>query len=174
MLETYDFVLCGILATKMARVFFPLSDSFSSLLLMLIAYGVGFVFRLLGAVIFGYIGDTRGRKTALFYSLFGMSLCTAGCGLLPGYETIGISASILFFVFRALQGICIGGEAQGGSTFVIEHFWHHSPAARGAFFATSNGLGALLATIVSLIFLSVDKEITHIWRSRLKRSFNNR
>lgn len=164
MLETYDFVLCGILATKMAQVFFPLSDSFSSLLLMLIAYGVGFVFRPLGAVIFGYIGDTRGRKTALFYSLFGMSLCTAGCGLLPGYETIGISASILFFVFRALQGICIGGEAQGGSTFVIEHFWHHAPAARGAFFATSNGLGALLATIVSLIFLSVDTESTHIWR----------
>lgn len=164
MLETYDFVLCGILANKMSQVFFPLSDSFSSLLLMLIAYGVGFVFRPLGAVIFGYIGDTRGRKTALFYSLLGMSFCTAGCGLLPGYETIGVSSSILFFVFRALQGVCIGGEAQGGSTFVIEHFWHHAPAARGAFFATSNGLGALLATIVSLIFLSIDTESTHIWR----------
>lgn len=164
MLETYDFVLCGILATKMSQVFFPSGDSLSSLLLMLIAYGVGFVFRPLGAVIFGYIGDTRGRKTALFYSLLGMSFCTAGCGLLPGYETIGTSSSILFFAFRTLQGICIGGEAQGGSTFVIEHFWHHDPGASGAFFATSNGLGALLATIVSLIFLSIDTQSTHIWR----------
>ena len=164
MLETYDFVLCGILAAKMSQVFFPSSNTLSSLLLMLIAYGVGFVFRPLGAIIFGYIGDIKGRKIALFYSLLGMSICTAGCGLLPSYETIGIAASLLFFVFRMLQGICIGGEAQGGSTFIVEHFWHYAPAAHGAFFATSNGMGALLATVVSLVFLTIDSNNVHIWR----------
>lgn len=153
-----------MLAAKMSHVFFPSRHGLSSLLLMLIAYGVGFVFRPLGAVIFGYIGDMRGRKISLFYSLLGMSFCTAGCGLLPSYETIGIWASALFFVLRMLQGICIGGEAQGGSTFVVEHFWHHAPAAHGAFFATSNGMGALLATAVSLAFLTIDSDNVHIWR----------
>ena len=163
-LETYDFVLCGILAQKMSQVFFPSNNPTASLLLMFIAYGVGFVSRPLGAIIFGYLGDIRGRKTALFYSLLGMSFCTAGCGLLPGYDTIGATSSILFCVFRILQGICIGGDAQGGSTFVIEHFWNRSPASYGAFFATSNGLGALLATAVSLAFLTLNPENSHIWR----------
>ncbi len=163
-LETYDFVLCGILAQKMSQVFFPSDNEVASLLLMFVAYGVGFVSRPLGAIIFGYIGDLKGRKTALFYSLLGMSICTAGCGLLPGYQTIGISSSILFFTLRILQGACIGGEAQGGSTFIVEHFWHLSPASYGAFFATSNGLGALLATAVSLVFLTLNSDDVHIWR----------
>jgi MHS family proline/betaine transporter-like MFS transporter len=163
-LETYDFVLCGILATKMSQIFFPSSNEVSSLLLMLIAYGVGFVFRPLGAIIFGYIGDVKGRKTALFYSLLGMSISTGGCGLLPSYETIGVFSSLLFFVLRVLQGICIGGESQGGSTFVVEHFWKNSPAAFGAFYATSNGLGALLATLASLSFLVINSEDPHMWR----------
>lgn len=148
----------------MSQVFFPSSSPTASLLLMLIAYGVGFVSRPLGAIIFGFIGDLKGRKTALFYSLLGMSFCTAGCGLLPSYESIGISSSILFCVLRILQGICIGGEAQGGSTFVIEHFWDRSPASYGAFFATSNGLGALLATAVSLTFLTLNAQNSQVWR----------
>ncbi len=163
-LETYDFVLCGILAQKMSQVFFPSDNAISSLLLMFVAYGVGFVARPIGAIIFGYIGDLKGRKIALVYSLLGMSVCTAGCGLLPSYETIGVSASILFFILRILQGVCIGGEAQGGSTFIVEHFWNRSPASYGAFFATSNGFGALLATAVSLVFLTLNSEDEHIWR----------
>jgi len=163
-LETYDFVLCGILAAKMSQVFFPCESAFSSLLLMLSAYAVGFVSRPIGAVFFGYIGDIKGRKVALFYSLFGMSICTLICGLLPSYEMIGVSASVLFFMIRIMQGICIGGESQGGSIFVVEHFWKKSPAAFGAFFATSNGFGALLATFVSLSFLTIDSQNPHIWR----------
>lgn len=163
-LETYDFVLCGILAQKMSQVFFPSDNEVASLLLMLVAYGVGFVSRPIGAIIFGYIGDLKGRKTALFYSLLGMSVCTMGCGVLPSYETIGITASFLFVILRILQGACIGGEAQGGSTFIVEHFWHHSPASYGAFFATSNGLGALLATAVSLVFLTLNSSDMHVWR----------
>ncbi len=163
-LETYDFVLCGILASKMSQVFFPSQSEIASLLLMLAAYGVGFVSRPIGAILFGYIGDVKGRKVALFYSLLGMSICTLICGLLPSYEMIGVSASVLFFMIRICQGICIGGESQGGSVFVVEHFWKNSPAAFGAFFATSNGLGALLATLVSLSFLSVDSQNPHIWR----------
>lgn len=163
-LETYDFVLSGILAGKMSQVFFPSENHAASLLLMLAAYGVGFVSRPLGAIFFGYIGDTWGRKTALFYSLMGMSLCTLAFGLLPSYETIGISASVLLFLIRILQGVCIGGESQGGSVFIVEHFWKKSPAAFGAFFATSNGLGALLATLTSLLFLAINPEDSNVWR----------
>jgi MHS family proline/betaine transporter-like MFS transporter len=131
---------------------------------MLIAYGVGFISRPLGAIFFGYIGDVYGRKTALFYSLLGMSICTLICGVLPSYEMIGVSASVLFFLIRICQGICIGGESQGGSVFIIEHFWQKTPAAFGAFFATSNGIGALLATLISLGFLTINSSDPHIWR----------
>lgn len=163
-LETYDFVLSGILATKMSQIFFPSHNELSSVLLMLVAYGVGFVSRPLGAVLFGYIGDISGRKVALSYSLIGMSFCTLFCGLLPSYESFGVGALVLLFLVRFFQGLCIGGESQGSSVFVVEHFWKNSPSAFGAFFATSNGLGALLATFVSLFFISIRADDPNVWR----------
>jgi MHS family proline/betaine transporter-like MFS transporter len=163
-LETYDFVLCGVLAMKLAAVFFPLENGLTSLLLTLMAYGIGFVFRPLGAIFFGYIGDIYGRKIAMSYALLGMSGATACFGFLPDFSQIGIYAPILFIALRSIQGFCIGGESQGGSTFIVEHFWHNQPAKYGAFFATSNGMGALLASLVGLYFMAYSGDFATSWR----------
>lgn len=162
-LETYDFILCGILISKLSFVFFPAEDPIFSVMLGLLAFGIGFLARPLGAIYFGHIGDRQGRKIGLSKSILGMSACTFGFFCLPGHETLGILSPIAFLVLRIGQGFCMGGEGQGGSTFIIEHYWHNKPAFYGAVYATSNGMGALLATFISLL-LTLPGVPTWGWR----------
>jgi MFS family permease len=82
-------------------------------LLSFASFGVGFVARPIGGVIFGHIGDKRGRKFALVSCLLGMALCTTAMGLLPSYATIGPAAGVLLVSLRLVQGIFFGGEAGG-------------------------------------------------------------
>ncbi len=163
-LETYDFVLCGILISKLSSVFFPAEDPIFSVMLGLLAFGIGFLARPLGAIYFGHIGDSQGRKAGLSKSILGMSACTFAFCCLPGYETLGLFSSIAFLVLRIGQGFCMGGEGQGGSTFIIEHYWHNKPAFYGAVYATSNGMGALLATFISLL-LTLPNVPAWCWRA---------
>jgi MHS family proline/betaine transporter-like MFS transporter len=60
--------------------------------------------------VFGYIGDKRGRKAALTATVILMAVPTFLIGLLPTYEEIGISASVLLVLMRLVQGLLVGGE----------------------------------------------------------------
>ena len=53
---------------------------------------VSFLVRPIGAVIFGHIGDTIGRKKTLILTILLISFATCGIGLLPNAEHIGIYA----------------------------------------------------------------------------------
>ena len=74
--------------------------------------------RPLGALVFGYIGDSFGRRKALIISMLGMSLSTLCIGLLPNYESIGIVAPIVLVIIRMIQGLCIGGEGTGSAIYI--------------------------------------------------------
>ncbi len=81
---------------------------------------MGFLMRPVGAAIFGHIGDKHGRRVALLLSIILMTLSTVLIAFVPGYQSIGILASILVVCLRLLQGISLGGEA-GNAPFLIEH-----------------------------------------------------
>src|SRR3546814_19606206 len=89
-------------------------------LLALASFAVGFGFRPLGAVLFGYLGDRLGRKYTFLITITLMGLATAGVGLVPSYAAIGAAAPILLILLRICQGLSPGAEYGGAATYVAE------------------------------------------------------
>ena len=104
-LEWYDFGVYGYFATTMSQLFFPGDDKTISLLKAFAVFGVGFVMRPVGSVLFGIYGDRFGRRLALSAVIFLMAFSTVAIGLLPTYAQAGVLAPILLVVFRLLQGL---------------------------------------------------------------------
>lgn len=154
MLEMYDFLITGMMFPYISQLFFPLENRITVLLAGSLTFLVGFLMRPVGGILFGYIGDIYGRKKALLFSVFGMAIATVCIGLLPTYNSISFFAPILFVLLRLIQGLCIGGEGQGGSIFVLEHFRGINPGTKGGLLSTSNGIAALLAFFVTMIVTS--------------------
>lgn len=166
-LEWYDFSLYAYLAGIFARIFFPSLPSVS-LLLSYSVFAMGYLARPLGAVLFGYLGDTQGRKKALSLSVLLMAIATCGMGLLPDYATIGISAAFLLLFFRLLQGIAVGGEAFGSACFIVESI----PSNKTGFFSSliwaSSVIGLLFGSlIVFILFISFQGPILYSFSWRL-------
>lgn len=83
-------------------------------------FGVGFLFRPLGGVIFGHFGDRLGRKRMLMLTVWMMGIATALIGILPSFSTIGWWAPILLVTLRAIQGFAVGGEWGGAALLSVE------------------------------------------------------
>ena len=102
-LEWYDFIVYSYFAVTIAAQFFPAANETASLLAAFAAFGVGFIFRPLGAIVIGAIGDRKGRKTALVLTIMLMAAGTSLIGLLPTYETIGIAAPLFLVLARLIK-----------------------------------------------------------------------
>ena len=120
-LALYDFALFGFLAPIFAAKFFPANDVFITALLGYSTFAIGYLCQPLGALLWGYIGDRKGRKIALCSSLSLMGIATLTMGLLPTHASIGIVAPLLMIFARIIQGISAGGEVAGGLIYTMEH-----------------------------------------------------
>ncbi|MEM4138121.1 MAG: MFS transporter [Sulfolobaceae archaeon] len=127
-IEWYDFFIAGTAATiAWPQVFFPSKDPATSLLNSIISFGVGFIGRPIGAILFGHFGDKLGRKNMLIWTLLTMGIGTLGIGLTPPYNPmggwigIGVLAGILVTIFRLIQSLGVGGE-WGGATALVAEF----------------------------------------------------
>ncbi|MBF5067237.1 MHS family MFS transporter, partial [Salmonella enterica subsp. enterica serovar Istanbul] len=105
--EWYDFFIWGTLTATgiLQHTFFPAGNDVLASLLAWAAFAVGFGFRPLGAVLFGYLGDRMGRKYTFLVTITVMGLATAGIGLVPSYAAIGIAAPLLILLMRVAQGL---------------------------------------------------------------------
>ncbi len=119
--EWYDFFLYGILASLLGRLFFTTGNPTTELLFSLFAFAIGFFFRPLGAIVFGYFGDRVGRKYTFLITISLMGGATAAIGALPTFATAGVWAPVLLLVLRTLQGLALGGEYGGAAIYVAEH-----------------------------------------------------
>ncbi|SQD03879.1 metabolite transport protein YdfJ [Escherichia coli] len=81
-----------------------------ALILAMGTYGAGYVARIVGAFIFGKMGDRIGRKKVLFITITMMGICTTLIGVLPTYAQIGVFAPILLVTLRIIQGLGAGAE----------------------------------------------------------------
>ncbi|WP_187440097.1 MFS transporter [Candidatus Nesciobacter abundans] len=121
MLEYYDYMLftymIPVISANLFGGHFGDSAEFGYALMLIAA-----LFRPLGAMAMGYIGDVFGRKKALFLSIVLISFASMGIGLLPSYQYIGFSTVILLLIFRVLQAMSAGGDLNGSAIFLIEHF----------------------------------------------------
>jgi MFS family permease len=119
--EWYDFFIYGAVAPTIAKNFFSELDPTAGLLVSLAIFAAGFLFRPMGALIFGRLGDRFGRKGAFLATVVIMGGATFAMGLLPTYDQIGGAAVVLLIFLRILQGTAVGGEYGGAAIYVAEH-----------------------------------------------------
>src|SRR5690606_7088841 len=121
-IEWYDFFIYGTAAGLVfSQLFFAPAGPRIGLLLAFATVGISFVFRPLGAVLAGNLGERYGRRAMLVLTLLLMGGATSLIGLLPTYETAGLAAPVLLLVLRILQGVSAGGEWGGAVLMAAEH-----------------------------------------------------
>jgi MFS transporter, MHS family, proline/betaine transporter len=150
-LEWYDFFVYGTMATIIAPLFFPNTDPVAALLATFAVYGVAFVARPVGAVVFGHVGDRIGRKPAFTLSIGLMVVATLAVGLAPTYGQIGVAATVWLVAARLAQGFSTGGEFGGGTAFVLEMAPPGRRGLYGCVQAATTGLGVLAGTGVGAL-----------------------
>ena len=167
-LEYYDFGIYGFLAPVVARWFFPGTDEVAALLAAFAAFGVGFLARPLGAVVLGRMGDVRGRKSALVATILLMAVGTAGIGLIPSYDAVGVLAPALLVACRLLQGLSAGGEWGNATSFIVEWAPDGRRGHLGSYSQVSVVGGVLLSSAVAALLNSLfDQAQIDAWAWRL-------
>lgn len=78
-------------------------------------------------------------------TVVGMGLATAGIGLIPSDQAIGIAAPLLLLLFRLFQGFFVGGEMGGAATMVVEA----APVGKKGLFGALLISGAGIANVFS-------------------------
>src|SRR5690606_15153278 len=109
-----------------------------------------FGFRPLGAILFGYLGDRLGRKYTFLVTVTLMGIATAGVGMVPTAESIGLVAPAIVILFRILQGLALGGEYGGAAIYVAEHA---PPEKRGYYtaFIQASVVGGFVLSIAVVL-----------------------
>jgi MFS family permease len=145
--EWYDFFIYGTLAAIIGKAFFPSDNATLEVLLVWAGFAVGFGFRPLGAVLFGFLGDRLGRKYTFLITVTLMGIATAGVGMTPSAATIGVAAPIIVIGLRILQGLALGGEYGGAAIYVAEH----SPPGKRGFYTSFIQASVVGGFVLSLI-----------------------
>jgi len=157
-IEWYDFFIYAQAAGLVLAPLFlaPVAESNPGLaqVLSFATIGISFLFRPLGAVVAGYLGDKLGRKKMLVFTLVMMGISTALIGFLPTYAAIGIAAPILLILLRILQGFSAGGEWGGAALMAVEHAPDRKRGFFGAFPQIGVPVGMILATSTLFILTS--------------------
>ncbi|MBP6562943.1 MAG: shikimate transporter [Neisseriaceae bacterium] len=167
--DWYDFLLYGIVAALVFNhQFFPSISPTMGTLAAFATFGVGFLFRPLGGVVFGHYGDRIGRKKMLVLTVALMGGATILIGLLPNFAQIGWWAPALLVLLRAIQGFAVGGEWGGAALLAVEN----APAGKKAFYSSGvqigYGVGLMLATgSVSLIIMTLGDDAFQAWAWRI-------
>ncbi len=145
-IEFYDFYIYGTAAALViGQTFFPQSAPGSQALNAFLTFGIAFLARPLGSVLFGHFGDRVGRKSTLVATMLVMGLSTTLIGLLPGYATAGALAPWLLCLLRFGQGIGLGGEWGGAALIATEN----APSGRRAWFGMFPQLGPPLGFLLA-------------------------
>lgn len=167
-IEWFDFGVYGYVAYVLGKVFFPNSSPSVQMIAALATFSIPFIFRPLGGLFFGRLGDKYGRQKVLAITIIIMSVSTFGIGLIPSYETIGIWAPILLLIVKIAQGFSVGGEYAGAAIFVAEY----SPDRKRGFMGSWLDFGSILgfvvgAGVVSLITFIVGEASFVEWGWRI-------
>lgn len=150
-MEWYDVGVFGYLIVTLGPVFLPEADQATQVIFMLGTFASTYLFRPLGGLFFGWLGDKIGRKRVLFMTLTLVAVATFLIGLLPGYSMIGASAAVLLVALKVLQGFSAGGEFTGALTFISES----APDRRRGFYAAFLDGGSYLGFVLGAAIVTV-------------------
>jgi MFS transporter, MHS family, proline/betaine transporter len=119
-LESFDLWLYVHMAVLLNDLFFPKADPHTAALQQAFAYCSTFALRPFGALLFGYIGDSIGRKATIVITTLMMAVACIVMAVLPTYAQIGITASWVVIICRVLQGLSALGERVGAELYLTE------------------------------------------------------
>jgi len=167
-IEWYDFFLYGTAAALIFnKVFFPTLDPILGTLAAFATYGVGFIGRPMGGIVFGHFGDRIGRKSMLLVTLLLMGIPSVVIGLIPSYQSIGYWAAVLLVAMRFAQGMAVGGEWGGAVLMAVEH----APAGMKGFFGslpqTGVGFGLILSSVAMAVVTALPEADLLSWGWRI-------
>lgn len=167
--ELFDFHIFTTAASLVfGKVFFPTSSPAAQQFLSYATFGIAFIARPIGALLFGHFGDRLGRKSTLVVSLLTMGIATIAIGVLPGYDTIGWAAPAILCVLRFAQGLGIGGEWGGAVLLAVENAPPGHRARYGMFPQFGAPLGFMAGTATFLLLgLIVAPQQFESWAWRL-------
>lgn len=150
------------------EIFFPEQSAAMALILAMGTYGAGYIARIVGAFIFGKMGDRIGRKKVLFITITMMGICTTLIGVLPTYAQIGIFAPVLLVTLRIIQGLGAGAEISGAGTMLAEYAPKGKRGIISSLVAMGTNCGTLSATAIwAVMFFALDREELLAWGWRI-------
>ncbi|GJK90752.1 MFS transporter [Klebsiella grimontii] len=168
-LEFMDFQLYSLgAALVFHEIFFPEQSAAMALILAMGTYGAGYIARIVGAFIFGKMGDSIGRKKVLFITIIMMGICTTLIGVLPTYAQVGILAPVLLVTLRIIQGLGAGAEISGAGTMLAEYAPKGKRGIISSLVAMGTNCGTLSATAIwAVMFFVLDREQLVAWGWRI-------
>jgi MFS family permease len=149
--EWYDFFVFGSLTQVIQKTFFSGLPETAGIAAALALFGAGFLFRPIGALVFGRIGDRVGRKGAFLITVTLMGGATVAIGLLPSFAAVGLASPLLLLVMRIIQGFALGGEYGGAAIYVAEHAAENARGRSTGWVQTSAAFGLFAALLVILV-----------------------
>lgn len=168
-LEFMDFQLYSLgAALVFHEIFFPEQSAIMALILAMGTYGAGYVARIIGAFVFGRMGDAIGRKKVLFITITMMGVCTTLIGVLPTYAQVGILAPLMLVILRIIQGLGAGAEISGAGTMLAEYAPKGKRGVISSLVAMGTNCGTLSATAIwAFMFFLLDKDQLVAWGWRI-------
>ena len=154
--EWYDFTLYLYFATVLSRVFF--GGGAQSLIITLAGFAVAYLMRPLGAIVFGHIGDRRGRRRSLLLSVALMTAAMLATALLPGRAEGGPIAGVLLILLRCVMGFAVGGEYSGVVAYLLEGARSERRGLIASLASAASEVGGLLAVGISALTVSLAGE----------------
>jgi metabolite-proton symporter len=168
-IEFYDFYIYGTAAALViGPAFFPKSSADAQQLNAFLTFGIAFLARPVGSMLFGHFGDRIGRKSTLVASMLVMGLSTTLVGVLPTYASAGEIAPWLLCLLRFGQGVGLGGEWGGAALLATEN----APPGRRAWYGMFPQLGPPLGFFIAnglflLLLLGLDPASFAAWGWRV-------
>jgi MFS transporter, MHS family, proline/betaine transporter len=162
-LEHYDKALFGLLAPCLASLFFADLPFLAGIIATYAIAFLGIITYPLGALFFGRIGDRKGRRAALFFTMMGMAVVTVCMGCLPTSQQAGPYAWVFLAVLRSLQFFFIAGESKGSAIFLLEQTQPRKRGWMSSLCDASSMLGTLVASALITIFASCST-LEQSWR----------
>jgi len=168
-LEYFDFALYNTLAALLFnRLFFPNFDPLAGAMLAFSTFAVGYLSRPIGGIVFGHLGDRRGRRFVLVATLILMGSATVLMGLLPTYSSAGIMGPILLVALRLMQGAAYGGEWAGAVLLPVEHGDQQKRGRNASWAQMGPSIGTLIATgSVAVLTATLTTESFEYWGWRI-------
>lgn len=168
MVEWFDFYSFTVFGTYFAHVFFASGKEDDDLLGVLGIFAAGFIMRPVGSWFFGRYADQRGRRAALTLSVLLMAGGSLLIAVTPGIRTIGVSATVILFVARLVQGFSVGGEYGTSATYMSEMATRNHRGFYSSFQYLTLVSGQVLALVLQMILqATLSDDALHSWGWRI-------